>query len=964
EPRLPLSRRKALEACVEEMQKDGVVEVATGPTTWVSRPHLVPKKKSGWRMVVDMRNVNAALLRERYPIPTREEMLCKISGSKWFSSLDFKWCYLQFELKEDVRNLTTFVTHFGMFRFKRMAFGLSIAAEVCQRAMEDLKKEALRNIPAEVKEELRKVLEENNMCMEDCIIIFIDDWLVHAPTAWAHNRLLHAVIKTIQNGGMTLNFEKCIFGASSVDFVGCKISQNGYQPLEDSVSVVKNFRQPTSKSEVHSFCGLATYFSIYVPEFAKIIAPLRKLLKSGAHFVWGQEQEEAFQKVKELIITAPVLGFFKKNAPTYVFADASPVALGALIVQIQDGQPKVIRYAGYALSEVEQRYSQTEKEAYALVFACEKFQFYLLGTDFYLVTDHKPLIFMFKNGANTKTASLRVERWALRLQEYRFKIEYRAGKTNLADPLSRLLPLSQKPSTPKHVAKEEKLIARLVEDNVPRALTIDQVLEETEKDTEIQDILKCLRTGRWTQELKQYRSLEPLLMECQGLLLKGQKIVLPKTLWDQALKLAHEGHLGMTAMKRTLRLKVWWLGMDRFVEDFVSMCFGCQLVNKSFTPEPIVSTALPAYAWEYVAVDFFEFDHKYLLALTDYYSRYVRIEVTKDETALTAVNVLEKIFIELSRPRKLASDNGPCFASKLFQDFLEDWGIVHVHKIRLWPQCNGEIERNNSNFVKRLQIAKGLKKSWKSALYSFVYNYNVTPHSSTGVPPMQLLFTARPLLTKFPTLPEENKEDDAVEEKDREAKFTAKKYADLRRKAAPSTVQVGDTVLRKNEEKSSKTDPPRNPEPAIVVDRKGAEVTVQTPQGKTVQRNVSFFHPLKVCEEVPQDLGNDGLRGQSVQRNGAALEPGPGGPRSGETPRAGETPRQQGLAAGKSTERTTSSVERTATTTSSRGRRSVGGGDVNAKEGAEGGLQLADGPGTPKRPARERKKPCWMTDYV
>ncbi|KAE8742191.1 hypothetical protein FOCC_FOCC012277 [Frankliniella occidentalis] len=136
EPRLPLSRRKALEACVEEMQKDGV-EVATGPTNWVSRPHLVPKKKSGWRMVVDMRAVNAALLREGYPIPTREE-ICKISGSKWFSSLDFEWRYLQFELKEDVRNLTTFVTHFGMFRFRRMAFGLSIAAEVCQRPMEDL----------------------------------------------------------------------------------------------------------------------------------------------------------------------------------------------------------------------------------------------------------------------------------------------------------------------------------------------------------------------------------------------------------------------------------------------------------------------------------------------------------------------------------------------------------------------------------------------------------------------------------------------------------------------------------------------------------------------------------------------------------------------------------------------------------------------------------------------------------
>jgi len=208
---------------------------------------------------------------------------------------------------------------------------------------------------------------------------FFDDWLIHAPSEWAHNVILEAVLSLIADVGMTLNFSKCVIGVKEEEFVGVKISNEGYQPLEDGIIAVQEFHQPANKNEVHSFFGLANYFAAYVPNFATLSHPLRALLKKNAVFQWGVPEESAFQNLKYAIVQAPVLGFFRSDVETLVIADASPVGLGGILAQIHDGKPRAIRYASHALSEVEQRYSQTEKEAYSLVYICEKFQFFSSG---------------------------------------------------------------------------------------------------------------------------------------------------------------------------------------------------------------------------------------------------------------------------------------------------------------------------------------------------------------------------------------------------------------------------------------------------------------------------------------------------------------------------------------------------------------------------------------------------------
>ncbi|KAE8747687.1 hypothetical protein FOCC_FOCC005666 [Frankliniella occidentalis] len=419
-------------------------------------------------------------------------------------------------------------------------------------------------------------------------------------------------------------------------------------------------------------------------------------------------------------------------------------------------------------------------------------------------------------------------------------------------------------------------------------MTLETIRQATGEDEELQLVIKSLRSGRWPKELSAYQLLEPQLAECNGLLAKEDKIVVPKSLQLQVLILAHEGHLGITATKQTLRLKVWWMGVDKCVEDFVATCFGCQLINKNFTPEPLVSTPMPAHAWEYMGVDYFSFKTYHLLVMVDYFSRYLKVEIAKDESAKSTIQILEKVFWEWGRPEKLASDNGPCFEAREFQEFLRTWGVVHVHASALWPQANGEVERQNRNLLKRLQIAQGTKSEWTRELWTYVHAYNNTPHGTTGVPPAQLFFSKRPLLTKLPLLDKSKEAKWCMEEvREREAlnKWKSKSYADKKRHAEKSGIQVGDQVLRKNENRNNKTDPPRDPDPATVIHRQGSSVVVKTPTGNVLERNVSFFSPLKTPVQAKQDSNN----------NTESVEKSPSGTLGEDRPqKTAETPRPSG----------------------------------------------------------------------
>lgn len=206
------------------------------------------------------------------------------------------------------------------------------------------------------------------------------------------------------------------------------------------VQAIKMFRPPNTVEEVRSFLGLVTYVSKFIPNLATVTEPLRKLTKKDTAFEWGDEQQSAFSHLKDQLSNPTTLGYYKVSDRTQLYADASPVGLGAVLIQYDGSEPRIISYASKSLSDTEKRYCQTEKEALALVWAVERFHFYLFGRSFELITDHKALEVIFS--PKSKPCA-RIERWVLRLQSYRYKVVYRTGKNNIADPLSRLVEFEQ-----------------------------------------------------------------------------------------------------------------------------------------------------------------------------------------------------------------------------------------------------------------------------------------------------------------------------------------------------------------------------------------------------------------------------------------------------------------------------------------------------------------------------------------
>lgn len=196
-------------------------------------------------------------------------------------------------------------------------------------------------------------------------------------------------------------------------------------PNEGKVIAIKQFRCPKTSEEMRSFLGLVTYVGKFIPDLATITEPLRFLTRKGVIFKWSEAQQQSFENLKQLITSNALLGYYSIDDNTQLYADASPVGLGAVLVQHDKQGPRIISYASKSLSDVEKRYCQTEKEALAIVWAVERFHYYLFGREFEIVTDHKPLEVIF--GTRSKPCA-RIERWVLRLQSYRYKVVYKKVK--------------------------------------------------------------------------------------------------------------------------------------------------------------------------------------------------------------------------------------------------------------------------------------------------------------------------------------------------------------------------------------------------------------------------------------------------------------------------------------------------------------------------------------------------------
>ena len=777
-----------------------------------------PKKDGTVRICVDMRKANQAIKRVRYLIPTVEEISQELNGAKFFSKLDLAQAYHQLELDESSRFITTFSTHVGLYRYKRLNFGTNAAAEVFQHTLQTV----LQGLPG--------------------VRNLADDIIIFGNTRNEHDQALSCCLTRLSENGLTLNATKCKLLTSSLSFFGQVFSAEGRKPDPARIIDLQKAQVPKNVHEVRSFLGMVNYSSRYIADYATITEPLRALTKKNSRFIWNTAHQEAFDNLKEALTHAPVMSYFDVKKNTFLTVDASPVGISAILSQkdSRSENSQIIAYASRALTPVEQRYSQTEKEALSIVWAVEHFHLYIYGSHFTLVTDHKPLEVIY--GSASSKPSARIERWVLRLQPYTFSVVYKPGKDNPADFLSRH-PTHE--STSKHAVMADEYVNLLALSAVPKAMTMSEIQKATDEDRGLQHLRAAVRCNQWEGDsVKAYKDFkDEFTITAQNIILRGSRIVIPESLRQRAIDLAHDTHQGLVKTKALLREKVWFPGIDRLVKETIDRCIPCQATGQQNPPEPLQMSDMPQGPWQKVHADFYGPlpSGEYLLVVIDRYSRYPEVEIVRSTGASSVIPKFDKIFATHGIPVSMTTDNGPPFNGDEYSRYLKALGINQDPSTPKWPQGNAEVERFNQPLGRALTTAKLEGKVWQQELNRFLLQYRTTPHTTTKVPPAELLFN-RVVNGKLPTLTKKPIVDRHREAKENEQsrKIYNKNYADRRRNAKESDIKIGDRVLVK-QEKQNKLTSRFNKNPLIVVHRNGSRVTAKDNNEWRITRNVSHF---------------------------------------------------------------------------------------------------------------------------
>ena len=387
--RIPFHLRKKVSATLRDLESQGIIEpVSVGTSTpWVSPVAIIPKNDDTVRLCVDMRMPNRAIKRERYPSPTVDDLIHTLNGATVFSKFDLRSGYHQLVLAEESRSITTFVTHKGLMRYKRLNFGTSSANEIFQHAI------------------------AKQIADIDGVLNISDDLVIFGTTQADHDRALHNLCTRFQEVGLTLNKDKCKLNEHKITFFGYTFSAEGISADPRKVEAIHTAPPPQSVKDIRSFLGMATYCAKFIPHFSDLSAPLRALIRKNSQFSWTPEAQQSFNNIKQALTSDTVIAYFDKNKETELFTDASPTGLSAILSQktLDKDDRKIVSYVSRTLSDVERRYSQTEKEALAIVWAIERLHIYLYGAKFTLFTDCKPIQMILCNPSSRPPA--RIERW-------------------------------------------------------------------------------------------------------------------------------------------------------------------------------------------------------------------------------------------------------------------------------------------------------------------------------------------------------------------------------------------------------------------------------------------------------------------------------------------------------------------------------------------------------------------------
>ena len=733
----PLQVREQVKEELDRLENIEVIEKVDTPTDWISSLVVTVKPTGKVRLCIDPKPLNKAIKRNHYPMKTLDDVLEELQGAEYFTKLDARNGFWHVLLDEESSFLTTFETPFGKYRWKRMPFGISNAPEEFQRRVD----EALRDLPGV-------------FAVHDDIIV----WGKGESTEKAsenHDQNLKNLLTRCREKGMKLNKEKLELKKTEISYLGHKISKEGVKADPKKVDAVRKLETPTDKQGVQRILGVVGYLMKFAPHLSETSAPLRELIKKNVHFRWDEHVHGvALEKIKQTLSEPPVLKFFDpKSANVVLQCDASEFGLGACLMQ--DNQP--VQYASRALTQTERNYAQIEKEMLAIVFGLERFERFVYGKHCLVESDHKPLEAIHKK--SLLSAPKRIQRMLLRTQKFEYTVQYKKGtEMYIADTLSRGVNPSKTPGSQKREEIFQTECEQEVESvNMAYMASVsdermEEIREKTKCDSDLVSLMRYIQNG-WPLtrkslpvDIQMYFTFREELSVQNGIIFKGERVVIPNSMRAKIIGLIHISHTGVQGCLRRARETVYWPLMATDFEEAIGNCETCQKYQRNQQKEPMISTEVPELPYQFISTDLFEFDGKHYLVTVDNYSDFFEVDYLHDQTSKEVIHKLKAHFARNGIPETVTSDNGPCYNSREFAAFSEAWGFEHITSSPGYPQSNGKAES-------AVKIAKTIMKkaldSKTDPYLAFLEVRNI-PGEKVRSSPAQRLFGRR-TRTKVPS---------------------------------------------------------------------------------------------------------------------------------------------------------------------------------------------------------------------
>ena len=717
--RIPQAWNSEVNDQIQEMLENDIIRPSSSP--WNAPIILVKKKDNSMRFVCDFRGLNDVTKKDSYPLPHIRDVIDKMEGARFWSTLDAASAYWSMPLAEDAKEKTAFSVPRGKFEFNVTPYGLCNAGASYQR-MIDITLSGLQS---------------------DRILAYMDDIVIFSKTFEGHLENLEQIFQRLRSSGISLKLSKCVFASEQVNFLGFSLSREGIKPQSRLTDAIEQFQCPSNKKELKGFLGLAGFYRAFIPNFANISQPLNELTGENVPFQWSTRCENAFVTLKKALSSEPVLKFPDFGQEFIVEVDASNYAVGGVLSQFgADKKLHPVAYFSTALQKSQQNWSATTKEAFALVLAVRHWNVYLAGTKFTLNSDHNPLTFL----RTQKDPRGKIGRWIFELEEFDYTIRYIRGKDNVkADALSRNYAASQDQPEPEF---EDKVYAAFVEDMQFN----EQLRSAQSQDPVLSKVTQNISNGEPVAQGRLKRVQAQLRIH-EGILTKSGRPIVPPALRKLVVSKYHNvAHFGTAKVYALLKKRFYWPNMYSYIQAFTSACTTCQKSKCDTTPPkaPLLPMFVPNAPMQFVSLDigYLPTDnsgYQYILLIGDVFSKFIQAVPLKDQTAPTIVDAFLKSWLYIhGMPYYLLTDQGSNVDGEVMKEICNSLSIEKRRSSAYHSQGNGFAERNIrtvKDMLRAVLLHRRMPQTkWRSVLPELVFALNASESKATHCVPFDVVF--------------------------------------------------------------------------------------------------------------------------------------------------------------------------------------------------------------------------------